>query len=286
MNPQHRRAFDAALREWAHARTLYAFDFDGTLAPLVDDPDDARMPAAVWETLRALQSHALVAVISGRSRASLLPLLPELTYLVGNHGNEGLPVIAGQAGARIADTEPICTGWIEQLQVGQAHLHRAGVLQGVVAEHKGYTLSIHYRHCADHVRAHAELVARVAQLTPAPRVIEGVLVLNLLPPGTRTKREALQILQQDSGCERALFIGDDLTDELVFQGAPPNWLCVRVGPSETTAARFVVDGTAGVAELLEQLVSVLSLRARLASAAHGDSGHCKGSILSSPDTGF
>ncbi|MCH2242672.1 MAG: hypothetical protein MK041_12270, partial [Aquabacterium sp.] len=82
------RALDYA----AVGRTLFAFDFDGTLAPIVARPEHAHLLPGVGEALSRLAETAPVAVISGRDRATLLQRLPPaLAYVVGNHGNEGLP---------------------------------------------------------------------------------------------------------------------------------------------------------------------------------------------------
>lgn len=254
MSPQQRVAYVAALAEWARASTLFAFDFDGTLAPIVANPANAHVPADNLQWLQIFSARAHVCVISGRARADLLHRLPALDYVVGNHGNEGLPAPFGTQSMAAPDHSEICRGWIEQLHLPA---WRTGDLVGAVIENKGATLSIHYRHCADPARAHAELMMRVATLTPSPRLIGGLLVLNLLPLAAWTKREALQALMEHSGCERAVFVGDDLTDERVFEEAPDHWLCIRVGPCASTHARFVIDGPAAVTDLLARLTLML-----------------------------
>ena len=86
LEPEGLRALDQALGE----NPLLAFDFDGTLAPLVDHPDDARVPPALEPRLARLTELADVAIISGRALADLehrLAFRPRV--LVGNHGAEG-----------------------------------------------------------------------------------------------------------------------------------------------------------------------------------------------------
>ena len=78
--------------DWLAGNTLYAFDFDGTLAPIVADPAQARAADRVTRPLAQLARLVPVAVVSGRAQRDLIERLPcEIAYLVGNHGNEGLP---------------------------------------------------------------------------------------------------------------------------------------------------------------------------------------------------
>lgn len=71
---------------------LCVFDFDGTLSPIVAQPDQARLPLGVRRRLLELSKLASVAIITGRSLADIRPRLEfEPDYTVGNHGIEGIP---------------------------------------------------------------------------------------------------------------------------------------------------------------------------------------------------
>lgn len=241
------RALDYA----AVGRTLFAFDFDGTLAPIVDRPDEARLLPGVGEALQRLSRTAPVAVISGRDRATLLQRLPaELAYVIGNHGNEGLPQDA-DAGGPLAARE-VCTGWLQQLS-DEHGLPRS--LPGSLVEDKGVSLSLHWRMAADPAAAERRLREAAASLRPEPRVIEGLCVLNVLPPQAQTKREALQSLMAHSRCSSAIFVGDDVTDELVFEAAPEHWLTVHVGAGERSHARYFVNDPQEVLSLLQAILA-------------------------------
>ena len=239
-----------ALRDLALARALFAFDFDGTLAPIVSRPDDARLPIGVQQRLARLAQRSLVAVISGRSLADLRARIPdEVRYCIGNHGSEGTVAAIDMDAMRRA-----CTAWRTQLK-NRLALSESDA--GIIIEDKGLTLSVHYRLAADRARAAERLTALVQQLVPAPRVIGGKFVLNLLPPKALTKFEALVELSQREPVERVLFVGDDETDELVFSQAPANWTTVRVEPARTSRASFFVDRQEDVADLLDQLLELL-----------------------------
>lgn len=243
------RALDYA----AVGRTLFAFDFDGTLAPIVPTPEQARLLPGIRESLTALAGSAQVAVISGRDRPSLLSLLPDgLAYVVGNHGNEGLPHPGFDAERGRAQAHEICNGWVQQLE----ELHGLpDTLPGMRLEDKALSLSLHYRHAADPARAESRLRETALQLDPQPRVIDGLFVLNLLPPQAQTKREALEALLAHSRCSTAIFVGDDVTDELVFENAPPEWLTVHVGTGEPSHARWFVNDPQEVGSLLQAILA-------------------------------
>ena len=249
-----------ALRDLSLARTLFAFDFDGTLAPIVPRPNAARAAFGVQRRLAQLARSALVAVISGRSLADLRERIPgEVRYCIGNHGSEGM-VEANDADAM----RQMCGAWVSQLR---GYLADTESNAGIIIEDKGLTLSLHYRLAADRALAAQRLNALVPRLVPVPRVIGGKLVLNLLPPNARTKFEALADLVQSEGVKRVLFIGDDETDELVFEQAPVHWTTVRVEPDCASQATFYIDRQSDVSVLLDQLLKLLR---RPTTSATGD----------------
>jgi trehalose 6-phosphate phosphatase len=251
-----------ALRRLAAARTLFAFDFDGTLAPIVSRPGEARAAIGVRQRLAQLAQRALVAVISGRSLADLRPRIPaEVQLCIGNHGSEGAKQEVDAKGMR-----KVCRGWVAQLN---EWLQEPGSDPGIVVEDKGLTLSVHFRLAHDRELAARQLAELASRLAPTPRVIGGKLVLNLLPPNARTKFEALMDLAQREAAERVLFVGDDETDELVFAQAPEHWTTVRVDLDRASRADFFVHQQSEVAMLLDQLLALLR---KPASGPAPDSG--------------
>jgi trehalose 6-phosphate phosphatase len=239
---------DAGRREVARlaaCRALYAFDFDGTLAPIVADPAAARAPAEIARDLAQLARQVPVAVISGRIRSDLVERLPgEIAYLVGNHGNEGID------DSKVGAHRAVCSLWRAVLE---RELSSAAA-EGIRIEDKGVSLSLHYRAAADANAALALLRRVVDRLQPAPQVIDGKLVLNLLAPGSITKYEALAALVERTRAEAVLFVGDDDTDELVFERAPPHWTTVRVEPVDSSRARYSLAEQSDVSALLAELV--------------------------------
>jgi len=239
-----------ALRTLSLTRALFAFDFDGTLAPIVSRPDAAHLSIGVQQQLTRLAQAALVAVISGRSLADLQARIPgEVRHSIGNHGSEGTAEFVDRAAM-----QQVCRAWLAQLKQHLADLESDA---GIIIEDKALTLSVHYRMAADHALAAHRLSALISRLVPAPRVIGGKLVFNLLPPNALTKFEALVDLAQREAAERILFVGDDETDELVFAQAPAHWTTVRVEPDSTSRACFFIDQQSDISGLLDHLLKLL-----------------------------
>ena len=96
---------------------------------------------------------------------------------------------------------------------------------------------------------------RLASLEPAPLVIHGKCVVNVLPPGAITKGDALRALLAITGNPTALYAGDDDTDEHVFELPREQVLGVRVGLRPTTGATMYVDTPADMLPLVDTLIA-------------------------------
>lgn len=240
-SPDGDAAIDALL---AARRPLLAFDFDGTLAPIVGHPDDVCVPQAVRDALRGLAARRTVAVITGRSVADVRPRLGfDPAYVVGNHGAEGLP---GAQADRRHLLEPVRRQLCRQTRLLQRH--------GVMVEDKGGSLALHYRLAADRPGALRAIESVLAGLDGSLQTFGGKLVVNVVPTASPDKGDAVMQLVSHAGCDNVLFIGDDVNDEAVFRIAAPDWLTVRIGCEATdTKARFVLRSSDEVVELLERL---------------------------------
>lgn len=238
----------AAIATCLARRPLLAFDFDGTLAPIVHQPDLASPSPAVAAAMTRLCALAPVAVVTGRAIADAqrrLGFTPR--HVVGNHGAEGrggeytgIPQLAPQA-------------WRDALAALAADFE----VFGIAVEDKGQSITLHYRQAADPDQARRMIEAAAAGLRPAPRVIGGKAVVNLLPAGAPDKYAAISGLLALEGRSTAIFIGDDLTDDAVFEQAPPDWLTVRVEPDGSTRARFFLPAQAEVEAFVQTLIDGL-----------------------------
>jgi trehalose 6-phosphate phosphatase len=237
---------------------LCAFDFDGTLAPIVAQPEHAFLPLDLKQQLVELARYAPVAIITGRSVEDLEARLGfKANFIVGNHGLEGLPGWERRA----ESYEAMCQAWRDQLT---ATLCPQGLLDsGVWIENKRYSLSVHYRLASDRQHAEATLAALFHDLTPAPRVVAGKFVFNLLPEDALHKGSALEQLIRAIEATSAMYVGDDVTDEDVFRLRRSDLLSVRIEPQPGSAAPYFIERRQDVTQLLDALIARLqTLNAR------------------------
>jgi trehalose 6-phosphate phosphatase len=228
---------------------LCAFDFDGTLSPLVEVPEMAMLPAEIREQLLELSRYAPVAIITGRSIQDVRCRLGFPPYfIVGNHGSEGLP--GWETAAERHRVE--CQGWYEQLTACKQHHACFG--PDVTIENKNYSLSIHYRQARDLGETEACLQSAFMQLDPLPRIVTGKFVFNLVPQDAYDKGTALDQLMQISEAKSAIYVGDDVTDEDVFRLHRTDILTVRVECNQETEAEFFLPKWQDIVQLLDELI--------------------------------
>ncbi len=230
------------LERIASARTLLAFDFDGTLAPLVEDRRAAAIPA---ETLRLLRATALFyscAVISGRARADVAERVAgvPLVAVVGNHGAE-----VGQ-GPLEGPVQELVAGWHDRLTAALADV------AGVEIENKGFSLAVHHRRAASPREALERIRAALARLEGAV-TSEGLAVVDVLPASAPDKGDALRTLRRRLRSSPVVFVGDDQTDETAFRCEVVE-VGIRVGEDPRSAARWFIPDQREVNALLRALV--------------------------------
>ena len=241
LSPAGRAKLDAVVT----AGALLAFDIDGTLAPIVERPEDARLPDDAQRCLADLARRHDVAIITGRAIDDARRMLSfEPRYLVGNHGAEGVPGWRSRSDA-FAQAVRL---WRAALASSE-HLRAAGVS----VEDKTYSMSLHFRRAADRGAAQLAIRQCVATLQPSPRIIAGKAVVNLLPAGAPDKGDALRALIEATHATRVLYVGDDDTDEAVFTLAVPGVLSVRVEPDGHTAAALFLREQVEVLALLQHI---------------------------------
>lgn len=247
-------------------RALIALDFDGTLAPIVDDPAEARaLPAAV-AALRALAPLVgTVAVITGRPAAvaveyGSLDQVPGIVVL-GSYGRQ-----RWSGGETTSPLPP--PGLAVARQRLPAALAAAGAEADVWVEDKGDALAVHTRRAADPAAALAAIATPLLRLAADTglRAEPGRQVIELRPPGA-DKGQALEDLVGQQVRSAILFCGDDLGDRPAFQAlrrlraAGQPGVAVCSGSAEVgglaAEADLVVDGPEGVAGLLGALAAAV-----------------------------
>ena len=233
------------LDQLAWSNVLLAFDFDGTLAPIVANRHQAAMRARTARLFSTVCERYPSAVISGRAKADVARRLDgaKVRYLIGNHGLE--------PGTRLGTFER---------QVVQAHPLLDTALDGVAGidiENKRYSLAVHYRRAREKPKAREAIRRAVAALPVPMRIIPGKLVINVVPEAAPSKGDALIALRDRTEADVAMYVGDDVTDEDVFRLDQPGRLfTVRIGRSRTSAARYYLRQQQEIDALLEHLVAL------------------------------
>lgn len=227
---------------------LVASDYDGTLAPIVADPDlaypDGRALAALVALGGLPDTHA--AILSGRDAAVLQRLTgtPAGIELVGSHGAERAGLIP-EVDKTAREDLALALDRLEAL---------IAEFPGARLERKPAGVAFHYRNVEPELRSSAEAAAR--------RVGEDYVTLSTLPgkrvvelTGSRIdKGDAMRSLREQWDAGAVVFIGDDVTDEHAFFVLGPGDLGVKVGEGETLA-RFRLDDQSDVAGVLESLLA-------------------------------
>jgi len=232
------------LAHFASSNVLLAFDYDGTLAPLVNAPAHASMRPSTRRLLRRASKLFPCVVITGRARADAISRLRNIAVfrVVGNHGAEPSP--HGKAMRRRVQ---------QWLPVLKARLSRR---QGVVIEDKGFSVAVHYRHARERNSTRRAVLSAARSLKDV-RLVGGKLVVNFLVPDAPHKGLALERERSRFACDTAIYVGDDETDEDVFQiDRPGQLLSIRVGRKRTSAAPYYIRKQAEIDRLLKTLVAV------------------------------
>ena len=243
-------------------RSAFLVDFDGSLAPIVDDPSDARaLPAAVAALARLAPHFARVAVVSGRAVSFLTEQLDvDGLVLVGLYGLE-----------RVVDGElwrdPRALEYVPAIAAAADDLDAR--LPGLLVERKGdLAATVHWRRSPERadeaIAAALEVSAAHGLEAPMP----GRMAMELRPPIPVDKGSAVAELV--AGLHAAVFAGDDEGDVAAFaeldrlhrSGELGARASIGVGSTESPdailAADVVVDGPDGLAALMNTLADALA----------------------------
>lgn len=238
-----------AMRELANRHILYAFDFDGTLAPISSDRHSVKISRSVGEWLKELTLRVPCAVVSGRSLSDLTPrIVGMVPHVIGNHGIESS--LTPQP--TLLWAEGICQGWKRQLTADLADHVRT---LGAEIEDKRYSLTLHLRRTNQPPEeVNVTLPLLLQQLSPGPRIVRGKDSVNLLPLSQAGKGPAVQALMTHLRQTGLLYIGDDETDESVFALAEGLAMGIRVGRYAESRAQFYLKHQGEIEEVLRFLV--------------------------------
>jgi len=249
---------DEILAEARGRRFAFFLDYDGTLTPIVETPDQALLPPETRRLIAGLAVLCPVAIVSGRDLPDIRRLvgLDSLIY-AGSHGFEisgpgGLQVEYEAAGAYLPDLDEA---------EGQLKEELRGV-RGCLVERKRFSIAVHYRRVAEEEVAPVETAVNgVATRHPGLRKGHGKKVFELQPDLAWNKGEAvlflLRELRLEGGDILPLFIGDDVTDEDAFRALKGRGISVAVreqaGPTE---ARYALRNPDEVRTFLGMILEI------------------------------
>lgn len=228
-------------------RCLIALDFDGTLAPIVDNPNHAALNTEVETELRRLARECEILILTGRSIADVRQRVPnEVKCILGNHGLEGSQRVTSEMLLVARETTQ---KWLDALRLRFAKDKR------FVMEDKEYSLAIHFRRALIKKRARFLAQSEARMLTPPALILDGKCVVNVIPPGLPDKYLALSSFMEDFGFQKAVFVGDDITDNQIFRAKDSRILCVKVGQVRDLTAPWYLQHQA----LIVDFVRVVTL---------------------------
>jgi trehalose-phosphatase len=228
---------------------LIACDYDGTLAPIVEDPSQAvPLPEAV-AAVRALAAlpQTTVAVVSGRALRDLATLsrLPSEVHLVGSHGSEFDIGFVQRLAPDLIELRTQLQKAIEEITRGRP---------GVRLEPKPASIAVHFRTASEQDAVQVQEAIRVGPASwPGVHVTRGKQVIELLVLATH-KGTAIDVLRRQLGASAVLFVGDDVTDENAFGQLHGPDVGIKIGPGETKAGFRVgepIDAVRVLGRLLE-----------------------------------
>lgn len=220
-------------------------DFDGTLAPIQDDPDSVALPpglSGVLERLSARLGGAL-AIISGRDIEDLCGRVPAGLWRLGNHGLNVLEPGQGPAGRQ--DRAPDML--VRSLQaLSAAH-------PGTMIETKGSVIALHYRAVPDLKEALEKKSREIVDSIEGYRLQSGKMVLEAKPDGASKGLAIAAIMERAPFAGRLpVMAGDDVTDEDGFETVLKlGGMAVKIGEGPTQAG-YRLSSPAAVQQWLER----------------------------------
>ncbi len=244
-------------RKMEGREVAFFLDYDGTLTPIVPNPEDARISEAMRATVAALSRHYPVALVSGRD----LPVLKgfarlEGVYYAGSHGFD----IEGPGGRSFQHEEG--KALLPELDAAERELAEglAGI-PGTKLERKRFSVAVHWRHVEEaRVPEVERVVDEVLARHPRLRKGGGKKVFEVQPDIDWHKGRAVEWLLRALGLDRSgvlpVYVGDDLTDEHAFEALKGRGLglVVRGEVERETAADYSLEDVEEVRRFLEWML--------------------------------
>ncbi|MGA7878161.1 MAG: trehalose-phosphatase [Desulfoferrobacter sp.] len=241
-------------------RIAVFLDYDGTLTPIVERPEDAALSNETRQAVRKLAEQCTVAVVSGRDLKDVQQLVGiDDIFFAGSHGFD----IAGPRDWRLQNEKG--TEFIPDLDQAERELHgRLDKIDGVLVERKKFSIAVHFRQVEENKAAQVEQdVDRVLKEHKRLRKGFGKKVYELQPEIDWHKGKALlwllEALNLNESDVMPIYIGDDLTDEDAFDVIKDRGIGVFVKGDEgprRTSAQYTLEDPDEVRRLLQTLAEL------------------------------
>ena len=261
--PHPREALAALAADPARRPLLVALDFDGTLAPIVDHPLDARpLPESVTAIERISSVPDVhLALVSGRGLEELAQVtgpVPEGTWLVGAHGAERGRIHEGQYLLEPFELDDAARAVQDELFAGAEDI--ASRHAEVLAQRKPTTVLVHTKMASPQVEAAATAEAVALGERHGLKTVVGKHIVEIAVHPAH-KGDGIDALRRTTKARAVVYVGDDTTDEDALARLTDRDVGIKVGPGDTHA-RFRVADPVEVAVVLGELAEMLGPPAR------------------------
>ncbi|XP_004242008.1 probable trehalose-phosphate phosphatase F [Solanum lycopersicum] len=278
--PSALKSFQQIVNHAKNKKIVIFLDYDGTLSPIVDDPDRAFISAEMRAVVRDVAKHFPTAIISGRSRDKVYQLvgLTEL-YYAGSHGmdimlpirnelctNDSLIKSTDQQGKEVNLFQPAREFLPMIDEVFKTLVDKTKEVVGAKVENHKFCASVHYRNVDENSwPILAQCVHDVLKEYPRLRQTHGRKVLEVRPVIDWDKGKAVEFLLESLGFRNShdvlpIYIGDDRTDEDAFKVLRGRYqgygILVSAIPKESNAV-FSLGDTSEVKEFLGSLAKTM-----------------------------
>ncbi|MBD3374601.1 trehalose-phosphatase [candidate division KSB1 bacterium] len=257
-NLKHALNSESLIHQLNEKKPAFFLDYDGTLTPIVNRPEDAILTDEMREVVKELSQHYTVAIVSGRDKKDVQERvsLENLIY-AGSHGFD----ISGPHGMEMQHEQG--NQALPDLDEAEQKLnHELAGISGCQVERKKFSIAVHYRNAnPSQVDMIKQRVSDVHQQYSSLRMNGGKMIVELQPDIDWDKGKAVLWLMKKLNLnpENTLpvYIGDDLTDEHAFQVLKESGIGVLIGEhGSETAANYILDNVSQVRGFLQKVLKI------------------------------
>ena len=243
-------------------RLAICLDYDGTIAPITPNPEEALPTAEIRDlivTLAQFPSRTLIAIASGRRTEEVRALcgIDEPVAFIGMHG---LEVVDWEGRRRLTSPTVHCQAALDKARVWLKTI--AGSRSGFYVEDKGLTFALHYRRAniPEALATIARLRALVSRETPELEILQGEQAVELVPRVAPDKGFSfLSLLERTPGPRcTPVFFSDDRSDEGAFYKLRRHGVTVLVGPERQSCAEYRIETREEMAGVLAAVADAIS----------------------------